>query len=251
MWSNAPSKEKQPPQRREKSGAAASVVSEQWVKVGRLVVLLCLGVLGAAVLASPALRGRLSGVGMLFTQKSVHTLAGALRAAEGWGGVYSLLLAVVQAAALPWLPRLLPLANGMVFGASIGLLLSLAGALLGGSLCFGTARLLLRPIAARLEPPGAARWTANLGGALVCGALLCVPGASGLAGVLAGLSGLSLGRYWAGAAVGETITLLASVLCCTPYTPLLPDGARLALAGTAALVVFAALWLNWKKRGKS
>ena len=206
-------------------------------------LLLLLAALALGLLLSPALRARLTGLVMLFTQKSPHTLAGALRSAGGFAAPYALLLTVFRAAVLPWLPPLMPLADGMVFGTAAGFLVSTAGTLLAGSVCFWLSRLLLRNAVNLLEPPAVGHAAARWGGCCCCCALLIFPGATGIVGYLAGISGVSFRRYLAGALPGEAVVLTACVRYCSPYKTLLPSTARLCLnlAGLAVLVVCAVI----------
>ena len=228
--------------------AAAPAVLGSWGKRCRLGLLLFLAALALGLLLIPVLRARLSGLVMLFTQRSPHTLAGALRAAGGYAVPCSLLLSVFRAAVLPWLTPLLPLADGMVFGAAAGLLVSAAGALLAGAVCFWLSRLLLRNAVHLAEPPAVGRAAARWGGAWCCCALLVFPGATGVVGYLAGLSGVSFRRYLAGALPGEAAVLTACARFCSPYKTLLPSTARLclALAGLAVLAACSVIILKEK-----
>lgn len=237
MWNNCTGNRRRVPQRGGKSRATAPVVSGVYGRRIRWGLICTLVLLGICLILSPTLQGRLRGVIMLFSQKSVHTLAGALRSAGPLALPYVLFLTVFRAAVLPWMLPLLPLADSMVFGTAVGFAVSLIAALLAGSACFWVSRLLLRETVFRLEPPQAGCAAARWGGVWCCAALLVFPGTTGFVGYLSGMLGLSYRRYLAGAVAGEAIVLLAILRCCSPFQTLLPDTSRmcLALAGLAAL----------------
>lgn len=237
MWSNHKRTGRRAPQRRGESRAVAPVVLGERGRILRILLICALILIAVGLILSPALRGRLSGAVMLFSQKSVHTLAGALRSAGRFALPYALLLTVFRAAVLPWMQSLLPLANSMVFGAAVGFAVSQFAALTAGSACFWISRLLLRDAVYASEPLPLRRAAARWGGVWCCAALLLFPGATGSVGYFLGMLGVTFRRYLAGAAVGEAIFLLALARYCSPYKTLLPDAARLCLAlmGLAAL----------------
>lgn len=235
MWN----KDQKPPQRGESTRAAASDISGKHRKRGSILLLLVLAAIGMAFGCNSAFRSWLSGILMLFTQKSVHTLAGSLRSFGPWAAIYALVLSIFQAVFLPWLPRILPLAICMVFGSVYGFFLSFMGVISGGSVCFFLSRLLLRTHVERLEPQAIRRLSVNLGGTACFAALLCFPGATGIVGYLAGMSNLNYSRYLLGVAAGEGIGLAAYWLYCTPYSTLLPVRVRayLVLIGILVFVI--------------
>lgn len=118
---------------------------------------------------------------MLLTQRSPQTLAGALRSSQA-APLYALQLAVFRAVILPWSRPALTVADTLVFGTVLGLLLAWAGNAAADSACFALSRLLFGRAAARRLPETARALVLGWGGAATCAALLILPWAGGFAG---------------------------------------------------------------------
>ena len=99
---------------------------------------------GLALFLLPGTRAWFSGALMLFTQRSVQTLQGAIRAAD-FPFVQSACLAAFQTCILPWLLPRQFIASSLCLGPFLGFLASFLGALAGCALWYGVARLLFLP----------------------------------------------------------------------------------------------------------
>ncbi len=114
--------------------------------------LVALGLLAAAALplAVPAVReGVGTAVGLLLAGDT-EGLRSYLRSFGLWAPVLSALLMVGQAVAAPLPAFVVTLANGLLFGAFWGGLLSWSSAMAGAALCFWLSRAFGRPLAERL-----------------------------------------------------------------------------------------------------
>lgn len=134
---------------------------------------------GLALFLLPGTRAWFSGALMLFTQRSVQTLQGAIRAAD-FPFVQSACLAAFQTCILPWLLPRQFIASSLCLGPFLGFLASFLGALAGCALWYGVARLLFLPC-----PRLPARWKRPLLAAVL-------PFAAGLPLALLGMGGPGL-----------------------------------------------------------
>lgn len=188
-----------------------------------------LGTLGVGLALSllPGSRAWFSGAFMLFTQRSVQTLQGAIRAAD-FPFVQSACLSALQTCILPWLLPRQFIASSLCLGPFLGFLASFLGALAGCALWYGVARLLfLRPLLAAVLPFAAGLPLALLGmGGPVCG--------------LAGALGLPFSPVLTGAALASGLLAAAYGALCTAFSAQLPPpwGTLLRCAGVA-LTLFA------------
>jgi uncharacterized membrane protein YdjX (TVP38/TMEM64 family) len=82
-----------------------------------------------------------------------------LRGFGAWAPVISFLLMVLQSVAAPLPAFVITLANGLLFGAFWGAILSWSSAMVGAAVCFGIARTLGRPVVERLVGGGPLRKT--------------------------------------------------------------------------------------------
>lgn len=206
--------------------------------------LLGAAVLGAAVLALPALRAALSA-------DSIAAAAAALRGFGVWAPLASLALMVLQAVVAPVPGSLLVAANGVIFGLGWGALLSWAGGLLGASASFWIARRFGQAAVARLGGAAGAAWLERISRPdsfwfLLAARLIPLLSFDAIS-YLAGLSGMSYPRFLLATAVGMLPGTLA-------WTALGHDLAlarqatwRLGAAGLLALAgLLAARW--WLRR---
>ena len=180
----------------------------------------------------PPLRSRVSGLLMLFTQRSVLTLEGWLKGRAAFPGVVA--LSVFPMPLLPHLPPLLWLAARECLGPLAAVFAALLGGL-GAALVWGGAGSLLSPFARQ------GRHSHWAGPVLFLLALL-QPAALGLGALCAGCLRLPLPRRLGWSAAALLPAILVRLGCCTPYRTLLPDGAvlglRLAAAAVAVLYLF-------------
>lgn len=197
-----------------------------------------LGVLGLALLLwrLPACRAWLGGMAMLFTQRSVQTLQGAIHASPA-PFLTSACLSALQACLLPWLLPRQYIASALCLGPFLGFAASLLGALGGCCLWYGAARLLFLPCP-RL--PG--RWHGPLSAAafpLSAGLPLALLGMAGPACGLAGALALPVGPALAGAALANGCLAAAYGLLCSAFAAQLPSpwGPALRCAGGLLLLL--------------
>lgn len=195
----------------------------------------CLGLaalMGLTWVLWPALRSQVTGLVMLFTQRSALALEGWLKGQAAFPATVA--LSVFPMPLLPHLSPLLWLAARDCLGAVPAALAALLGGL-GAVLLWGGVGSLLSPFA---RPGRHAHWA---GPALFALAFL-QPAALGLGALCAGCLRLPLPRRlgWSAAALLPAIVLRLGL--CTPYRTLLPDGAvlglRLAAAAVAVLYLF-------------
>jgi uncharacterized membrane protein YdjX (TVP38/TMEM64 family) len=134
-----------------------------------------------------------------------------------WAPIVSTLLMVLSVLIAP-LPAFIPtFANGLLFGAFWGGVLSWSSALLGAVLCFYISRILGRPVVEKLVSKKALNWTdrffARYGiHAIIIGRIVPVM-SYGIVSYAAGLTKMRFGIYVLGTAIGQTpATILYSYL---------------------------------------
>ena len=213
----------------------------------RLIGWLALLLIAAAVCLSDSLRAAFLGQVMLFTQKSPQTLAGALRSGGIWTAFW---LALFRTAVLPWLPPLVTIADTMVYGKAVGILLSWTSHLLAAACCFALSRWLIAPLVKSWLSLSVQRRIERWGGVLCIVLVLWLPGMGGVAGYLLGGSGLSLRRWLAATAAAELADALSFGLFCSPYQTALPAKVQLVLRLTAILVVLTAVVFSRRRTDK-
>ncbi|MDQ3699480.1 MAG: TVP38/TMEM64 family protein [Chloroflexota bacterium] len=86
--------------------------------------------------------------------RDIGRLRDYLRGLGAWAPAVSFLLMVVQSVAAPLPAFVITIANGLLFGAFWGTVLSWSSAMVGAALCFGIARALGRPTVERLAGSG-------------------------------------------------------------------------------------------------
>jgi uncharacterized membrane protein YdjX (TVP38/TMEM64 family) len=82
--------------------------------------------------------------------RDITRLRDYLRGFGAWAPAISFLLMVLQSVAAPLPAFVITLANGLLFGAFWGTILSWSSAMVGAAVCFGIARTLGRPVVERL-----------------------------------------------------------------------------------------------------
>lgn len=208
-----------------------------------------LGVLGVGLALSllPGSRAWFSGAFMLFTQRSVQTLQGAIRAAD-FPFVQSACLSALQTCILPWLLPRQFIASSLCLGPFLGFLASFLGALAGCGLWYGVARLLFLPCP-RL--PG--RWNRPLSAAafpLSASLPLALLGMGGPVCGLAGALGLPFGSVLAGSALASGLLAAAYGALCTAFSAQLPSSCGLALRCAGLVLLLLACRRIARRLGK-
>jgi uncharacterized membrane protein YdjX (TVP38/TMEM64 family) len=160
-----------------------------------------------------------------------------------WAPLVSVALMQVQAILAPIPAFPLMYANGLVFGALWGGLLSWVSILLSAILCFGLARVLGRPLVERLVSPGGLAWADRLLGqvgpfALFLGRLVPLT-AFDLLSYGAGLTPMRLGPFCLATGLGMTpaIFLSAAAGATGLRSPWALAGGLLAIAALAGLAL--------------
>lgn len=215
-----------------------------------LLALLALAALAWVLL--PGARQAARGLAMLFTQKSALTLAGAVRSARV-PVLCTILYMVFQTLALPHLPPLMYVANTTVFGPVAGVAVSLLGSALSASACFWVARLLLRPLVRRVEPPFLTRGARRYGAPLFIAARWLLLGWWAPLCYLFGCTGVRYRHFLPGAATAQLPVLVLYVVYCNAYIAALPVGARAgcAVAGLGVLLgTILLIHINKRNRRK-
>lgn len=193
-----------------------------------------------AFLLVPAVRTAFYGTCMLFTQRSVHTLMGALKSAQ-FSGVYSIWLGIFQSLILPFLKPILFIANKVVFKSIIGGLLSFAGSVAGGMSCYAVGRILLGDVIGKLIKPQYPV-VQRLSVCLLLILSFCFPHLYPIFCFLAGLMEISVWQCLLACMFGRIPVIIAYTLYTNAYATLLPANARWVLA-VLGIAAGAAWWI--------
>ncbi|HEX2036096.1 MAG TPA: TVP38/TMEM64 family protein [Chloroflexota bacterium] len=136
-------------------GERGGARSSPWVRSGPWLWLVSLvGLAVVAILAVPAWREALGAGLATLDPRASDRLRDYLRSFGPWAPAVSFLLMVAQSVVAPLPAPVITIANGYLFGAFWGGLLSWTSAMAGAGLCFGLARALGRPVVGRLAGDG-------------------------------------------------------------------------------------------------
>ena len=204
-----------------------------------ITVLLCL-LTASAVTASffliPEFRSLLTGLLMLFSQRSVQSLQGAINA-SAFPFLYAAFLSFIQRF-LCWFPPRQIIAAAFCLGIFPGMAASLAGGSTACLLCYFIGRLL--PVRLR------EKWLSkNIKGfsafAIGLGASMTFLGYSGPACFLFGTLRLSSPALLWGCFIGMLSEVAAYSLLCSPYSSFLPNNVSIIFRVAGAVLLCAAL----------
>lgn len=145
--------------RRHRSAGGAAGRRSGGISAGKAGLLTGLVLALALYAVVPPLRTTINqGVASL-DPRDIGRLRDYLRSFGVWAPVVSFLLMVVQSVAAPLPAFVITIANGLVFGAFWGTILSWSSAMVGALLCYGIAWMLGRPVVERLSGAAAVQKT--------------------------------------------------------------------------------------------
>lgn len=117
----------------------------------RWTILLGLGaILAILYLVLPPFKAQMQRAALLLARADIREVKEYLRGFGPWAPLVSGLLMVFQSVAAPLPAFVITFANGLLFGAWWGTLLSWSSAMVGAAVCFGISRLFGRPVVERL-----------------------------------------------------------------------------------------------------
>lgn len=158
-------------------------------------------------------------VGGLFATDFDMSVEAAVREIRGWGmwGVAASIALMVAHSFLPFPAEIVACANGIVYGAFWGAVITWVGAMLGAAVAFALVRWLGRPFVARMVPAQQLarldEWSRERGGAVLLTARLVPVIAFNLINYVAALSGISWWTFlWATGLGILPLTILLSIL---------------------------------------
>jgi uncharacterized membrane protein YdjX (TVP38/TMEM64 family) len=178
------------------------------------------------------------------------SVAAAVREIRGWGmwGVAGSIGLMVAHSFLPFPAEIIACANGIVYGAFWGAVITWIGAMLGASAAFALVRWLGRPFVERMVPAAQwaqlTVWSRSRGGAVLLTARLVPVIAFNLINYVAALSGISWWTFlWATGLGILPLTILLSILGDQMLS--IPFWAW-ALLGALAVASWVLLHLRWR-----
>lgn len=205
---------------------------------------------GGKVAAGLALLAAAVVVWGLFATDFDMSVESVVREIRGWGmwGVAASIALMVAHSFLPFPAEIVACANGIVYGAFWGAVITWVGAMLGAAVAFALVRWLGRPFVARMVPAQQlARldaWSRERGGAVLLTARLVPVIAFNLINYLAALSGISWWTFlWATGLGILPLTILLSILGDRMLS--MPLWAW-ALLGALAVASWIALHRRWR-----
>lgn len=173
-----------------------------------------------------------------------------VRQIRGWGmwGVAGSIGLMVAHSFLPFPAEIIACANGVVYGAFWGAVITWVGAMLGASVAFGLVRWLGRPFVERMVPARdweqISLWSRERGGAVLLTARLIPVIAFNLINYVAALTGISWWTFlWATGLGILPLTIMLSILGDQMVT--MPLWAWVLL-GALALASWVALHRRWR-----
>lgn len=142
--------------RRRRPGGSAAARQRRTRGQLALLTFLGLGFAGAVALYAliAPLRETINAGIVALDPRDIGRLRDYLRGLGAWAPAVSFLLMVLQSVAAPLPAFVITIANGLLFGAFWGTVLSWTSAMFGAALCFGIARALGRPAVERLAGSG-------------------------------------------------------------------------------------------------
>ena len=204
-----------------------------------ITVLLCL-LTASAVTASffliPEFRSLMTGLLMLFSQRSVHSFQGAINA-SAFPFLYAAFLSFIQRF-LCWFPPRQIIAAVFCLGIFPGMAASLAGGSAACLLCYFIGRLL--PARLRAKRP-AKKIKGFSAFAIGLGVSITFLGYSGPACFLLGALRLSSPALLWGCFIGMLSEVAAYSLLCSPYSSFLPHNVSIVFRVSGAVLLCAAL----------
>lgn len=219
-------------------------LSKKACRAALLVLAGLLLLLGALLLLFPPFGIASRGWAMLFTQRSVHSLLGALRSAGTAAPFMAIWLVASQGLFLPQLPPLIYIACAQQFGLFLGCLLALGGLCLACGFCFVLGRLLAGAFLPSLHNHWLALSLRQWGWCLAGAAALLFPAGWGLwlGGLAAGVFAGRFWHFWAGTLAPQVLWLLGYALFCRSLRTLPPPALSTALGLLAVLLVLVFVW---------
>ncbi len=198
--------------------------------------------------ALPPLRETINTGVALLDPRDIGRLRDYLRSFGALAPIVSFALMVLQSVAAPLPAFVITLANGVVFGAFWGAVLSWSSAMAGAALCYGIARALGRPVVERLVGPQPLARTdaffARYGSHAILIARLIPVISFDVVSYAAGLTSVGLAPFLVATGVGQLpATIVYSVLGENITT-----GSRAGLWAAGALLSLLVLGLVFKGR---
>lgn len=207
-----------------------------------------LAICGLAYLLAPGLRAEVDGIVSLLMRRDFDAVRAYVLAYGAWAPMVSLALMMLQAIISPIPAFALSIANGLVFGAFWGTVLSLAGRAAAATLCFYLARALGQDAMESLVGAKAARrserWLEQWGVQAVLLTRLIPFFSFDLVSYAAGLSRLRFDRFILATVIGE---IPAAVLY-SWVGARAPDHIWILLLANGAVFLAAVTVSYWLKR---
>ncbi|MEA5060380.1 MAG: hypothetical protein VB049_10175 [Candidatus Pelethousia sp.] len=192
----------------------------------------------------PTMRRMIAGEMMLFSQRSVQVLEGAIRSAKA-PALRSIFLAAFQTAVIPWMPPRIFLAATACLGYAWGGFCSIFGNAVGASLWYA----IVRALRGGTQPVSLQNASGNL---LFPLGLACLSGMSALSAIAAGALLIRYKHTVGGVCAFEFVRLLLYLKYCSSFSALLPMAWQVALWISGGMLILAWLlfqaWYYKKKR---
>ena len=183
-----------------------------------------------------------SGQIMLFSQRSVQTLQGAILSSRFPLG-NTVWLSFLQSTMFFWLPPRQVLAATSSFGVFTGYFSTLVGIWLGVSLWYGLGRLAFSSITKKiqvLQPFRISSFGLALGGVWI------LQGMAAPVALLLGCGKSPYGQTIAGLLFGEALIIGIYSQVCSPFRSLLPDTWKIILSISGGLILLLTGWHIWR-----
>lgn len=217
-------------------------------KLRNLAILLgAVAVLGLLYWLLPGFRSGIRQVLDIFASADIERLREYLRSFGAWAPIVSALLMILQSVLFPLPAFLVTVANGLVFGAFWGTLLSWSSAMVGAVICWGIGRALGRPAVEKMVSKKALgfadRFFERWGNNSVLIARLIPVVSFDVVSYVAGVTSISFLGFFIATGIGQLpATIVYSVLGQN-----LPKTASLGLYAFGALAALLVLGFTLKK----
>lgn len=198
--------------------------------------------LALAYWAWPGFRSQVQRILEIVAQGEIEELRDYLRSFGVWAPIVSAFIMVLQSVLFPLPAFIVTVANGLLFGAFWGTLLSWSSAMVGAAVCYGIARALGRPAVERLASKrglaAADRFFERYGNRSVLIARLIPVVSFDIVSYVAGVTSISFWGFLVATGIGQLpATIVYSVL--GQNLPNIANLGLFAFGAVAALLVLA------------